>query len=278
MRSRKTKAFQVCVLVTSLISAIFTIVAFGGQETRGTITGKVVDANKGVVPSASVKITNIAMGTSLSVATNDSGSYVAPYLVPGSYQIVVEVTGFKKYVRSNVEVRIGETLDVPIVLETGGTEESITVTAAAQQLDTETGSMGQTVDNRRVAELPLVHGDPYTMIGLAPGVTFARSQRLDRPFEPTHIVGFTMDGTRANRSDLMIDGAPSTATANGNEIIASYVPPTDIIQEFKIQTATFDAQFGNTEGGVTSISIKPGGNTLHGTAYFWGEPGGLADN
>ena len=85
-----------------------------------------------------------------------------------------------------------------------------------------------------------------------------------------------MDGTRANRSDLTIDGAPSTATANGNEVIASYVPPTDIIQEFKVQTATFDAQFGNTEGGVTSIGIKSGTNSLHGTAYLWKEPGYLS--
>src|SRR5262249_14043111 len=87
-----------------------------------------------------------------------------------------------------------------------------------------------------------------------------------------------VDGTRANRSDLTIDGAPSTATANGNEVIASYVPPTDIIQEFKVQTATFDAKFGNTEGGVTSIGIKSGGNTLHGTGYLWKEPGDLAAN
>src|SRR5437660_1643784 len=83
---------------------------------------------------------------------------------------------------------------------------------------------------------------------------------------------------RSNRSDLMIDGVPSTATANANEVIASYVPPTDIIQEFKVQTATFDSQFGNTEGGVTTISIKSGGNALHGTGYFWGEPGTWAAN
>src|SRR5581483_11315916 len=94
----------------------------------------------------------------------------------------------------------------------------------------------------------------------------------------THIIGYAMDGTRGNRSDLLIDGAPSTATANGNEVIASYVPPSDIVQEFKVQTATFDAQFGNTEGGVTSISIKSGTNKLHGTAYRWTEPGGMAAN
>ena len=78
--------------------------------------------------------------------------------------------------------------------------------------------LGWALTNTGIAELPLVHGDPYTMMGPAPSISFARSQRLDRPFEPTHIVGFTIDGTRANRSDLTIDDT-STATANANEVI-----------------------------------------------------------
>ncbi len=252
--------------------------ALHAQESRGTITGKVMDANKGVVPGASVKVTNVAMGTTASVQTNEAGLFQAPYLLPGTYQVVVEVTGFRKYVRDSVVLRIGDTIEVNIELVVGSVGEAITVTAEDPGLDTTSASRGQAVDTRRVAELPLVHGDPYTLIGLSPGVGFGRDPKLDRPFEPTHIVGYTIDGTRANRSDLTIDGVTSTATANANEITASYVPPTDIIQEFKVQTATFDSQFGNTEGGVTSISIKSGTNSLHGTAYFWGEPGSLAAN
>lgn len=160
----------------------------------------------------------------------------------------------------------------------GGAEETVTVTSDSPALNTADANLGQTADQKRVAELPLVHGDPYALIGLSPGVTHTGSQRLDRPFEPTHIVGYAVDGTRGNRSDLTIDGAPSTATANANEVIASYVPPTDIIQEFKVQTATFDAQFGNTEGGVTSISIKSGTNDFHGSIYYWAEPGTWAAN
>jgi hypothetical protein len=87
-----------------------------------------------------------------------------------------------------------------------------------------------------------------------------------------------MDGTRGNRSDLTIDGVPSTATANANEVIASYVPPPDMVQEFKVQTATFDATFGNTEGGVTNLSIKSGTNELRGTAYFVKTPPNLFAN
>ncbi|HEY7184594.1 MAG TPA: carboxypeptidase-like regulatory domain-containing protein, partial [Blastocatellia bacterium] len=269
-----------CTLAMTVFAAVVLLfpATTSAQETRGTITGKVKDASDAIMPGAQVKITDTARGTTVTVTTNDAGLYTAPYLLPGTYQIVVEASGFKKYVRNGVVLRIGDTLDIPVQLEVGQTSDTITVTADNPVLDTTSASMGQTVDSRRVAELPLVHGDPYTMIGLSPGVTFARDQRLDRPFEPTHIVGFTIDGTRANRSDLTIDGAPSTATANANEVIASYVPPTDIIQEFKVQTATFDSQFGNTEGGVTSISIKSGTNTLHGTGYFIGEPGSLAAN
>jgi hypothetical protein len=192
--------------------------------------------------------------------------------------VVIEVTGFKRYLQDGVLVQINETRDLDIVLEVGGAQETVTVTAEASALNTSDANLGQTIDQKRLAELPLVHGDPYTLMGLSPGATYTGSTRLDRPFEPTHIVGYAVDGTRGNRSDLLIDGAPSTATANANEVIASYVPPSDIVQEFKVQTSTFDSQFGNTEGGVTSITIKSGANALHGSAYLFKEPGTWAAN
>ncbi len=273
--SRVLQALASAVFVSMILLAPAIAIA---QEARGVISGRVKDANDAVMPGVPVKITDTARGTTVTATTNDAGLYQAPYLLPGTYQITVEVNGFKKYVRSGIVLRIGDSLDIPVQLEIGQTTETITVSAQTPTLDTTSSSMGQTVDNRRVAELPLVHGDPYFLIGLSAGVAFGRDPKLDRPFEPTHIVGFAMDGTRANRSDLTIDGVTSTATANANEVTASYVPPTDAIQEFKIQTATFDSQFGNTEGGVTSISIKSGTNSLHGTGYFWGEPGSLAAN
>ena len=278
MKSKTTRAGQVFAFVAFIMVAVFAPVALRAQEARGKITGTVVDANKAAVPGASVKITDAARGTTVTLTTNDDGFFQAPYLIPGTYQVGVEAAGFKKYFQEGVVLQINETRDLDIALEVGGTEETVTVTADAAALNTADVILGQAVDQRRIAELPLVHGDPYKLIGLSPGVAHTGSQRLDRPFEPTHIVGYAIDGTRGNRSDLLIDGAPSTSTANANEVIASYVPPTDIIQEFKVQTATFDAQFGNTEGGVTSISIKSGTNDFHGSAYYWTEPGGLAAN
>jgi hypothetical protein len=248
------------------------------QDARGTISGTVVDASKSLVPGASVTATNIAMGTSMSAVTNQDGFFQIPYLIPGAYKVTVELSGFKKWVRETVDVRVADRLELEVALEVGGTVEEVTVSAETPLLDTANGSLGNVVDARRIAELPTAHGDPYALIGLAAGVTYTGSARLDRPFEPTHIVGYSMDGTRGNRSDLTIDGVPSTATANAGEVIASYVPPPDIVQEFKVQTATFDAAMGNTEGGVTNLSIKAGSNALKGTAYYGKTPRELFAN
>ncbi|NOT62818.1 MAG: TonB-dependent receptor, partial [Acidobacteria bacterium] len=242
--------------------------ALVAQESRGTITGRVLDTNQAAVPGATVKITNVAMGTSNTITTNAAGLYQATYLLPGTYRIQPEAKGFKKSVRDGVRLQVNDTVEIDVALEIGDVGETVTVSADAPALETSSGSLGTVVDARRVAELPIPHGEPFKLIGLAGGVSYTRDPRLDRPFEPTHIVGYSMNGTVANRSDITIDGVPSTSTANANEVIASFVPPQDLIQEFKVQTATFDASFGNTEGGVTNLSIKSGQNAFHGTAYW----------
>jgi hypothetical protein len=275
------KPVRVGQLLATVLLAVVTLalpVSSAAQEARGTITGTVLDASKGVVPGASVTVTNIAMGTDVSVVTNEQGFFQATYLIPGAYRIAVELSGFKKLVREGIEVRVGDRLALELALEVGGAAEEVTVSAATPLLETATGSVGQVVDARRVAELPTPHGDPYALIGLAPGTSFLRSSRLDRPFEPTHIVGYTMNGTRANRSDVTIDGVPSSATANAGEITATYVPPQGLVQEFRVQTATFDASLGNTEGGVTNLVLKSGTNQFHGEGYFVKTPRSMFAN
>lgn len=257
---------------------VVTAAAGFAQESRGTITGTVVDASKAVIPGATVTITNVARGTSIVAVTNEVGFFQAPYLISGTYRITVELSGFKKLVREGIEVRVDDRIQIELPLQLGGTEEEITVTAEAPLLSTTNASLGQVIDAKRVAELPIPHGDPYALIGLAAGASFMRSARLDRPFEPTHIVGYAMNGVRSNRSDITIDGLPSTSTANAGEITASYVPPQGLVQEFKVQTAIFDASFGNTEGGVTNLVLKSGTNKLAGELYFVKTPRALWAN
>src|SRR5512143_1655998 len=260
------------------LGAVLLAGSLAAQEARGRLTGRVTDTTKAPIPAASVTVKDATRGTTVTSITNNEGLFQVPYLLPGTYQVTVEVSGFKKHVQDGVVVQMNETRDLPIVLEVGAQEEAVSVTAESLALDTSDARLGFTVDQRRLADLPLIHGDPYKIMGLATGLAHSGDQRLDRPYEPTHIIGYAYDGTRSNRSDLLIDGAPSTATANQNEVIATYVPPSDLVQEFRVQTATFDAQFGNTEGGVTSISINAGTNLFHGSAYYFAEPKKLAAN
>ncbi len=250
-----------------------------GQDARGTILGRVSDPSGAVIANAEVVVTNEAMGTRSVLTTNAEGLYLAPLLSPGQYRVEVSSAGFKKALRSGIELRIADRLDISVILEVGAADQSVTVTAEAPLLNSESASLGTVIDSKRVASLPLSYGNPFLLIGLTAGVTFNGSVRLDRPFEPTHIVNYSMGGTRGNMNDITIDGAPSTATANANEVTASYVPPTDIVQEFKVQTATFDAQFGQTQGGVTSFSIKSGTNQFHGSGgYSFYRPSMLAND
>ena len=279
MKSKVTLAKQLLLAAAATVFVLtFLLVSAGAQELRGKISGRVVDPNGAAVPGASVKVIDVARNTTATLTTNDEGLFTAPYLLPGTYQVLVEIAGFKKSIQDKVVVAINETRDLEIKLDLGTPQETVTVTSEPAQLNVTDSNLGQTIDRKRVDELPSVHGDPYHLINLTPGIAYVGSTRLDRPFEPTHIANFAMSGARGIRSDLLIDGAPSTATANANEVIASYVPPTDSTQEFRVQTATYDAQFGNTEGGVTSIVTKGGTNDYHGTAYYWIEPGGWAAN
>lgn len=266
------------VVAVMILAALGFSAPLRGQEARGRLTGRVVDSSMAPVPGATVTVIDPARGTSSTGVTNEQGLFQQPYLLPGTYRLTVELQGFKKYVQDNIIVPIAETIDVQVVLQVGALEETLNVVADTPTVNTSNANLGLVVDQAKIASLPLIHGDPYKIMGLAPGLAHSGSQRLDRPYEPTHIVGYAYQGTRSNRSDLLIDGAPSTATANANEVIASYVPPSDLVQEFKVQTATFDAQFGNTEGGVTSISIKSGTNAYHGTAYYFAEPYKLGAN
>ena len=253
------------------VLAVLVVGALVGQEPRGAILGRVLDPTGAVIPNASVKATNIATGVTVSTVTNAQGNYLLPYLIPGTYRIEAEAAGFKRVVQDGLELRINDRLEVNLTLEVGAVTEQVTVVAETPLLETASASMGSVVDARRVAELPIAHGNPYHLIQLAAGVAFAMNLTLDRPFEPTYIVGYTMDGARSNRSDVMLDGSVNSASGNTgtrNQLISSWVPPADLVSEFKVQTAPFDATVGQTEGGVINVSLKWGTNAFHGTAYY----------
>ena len=136
------------------------------QDTRGTITGRVLDPTGATVPGAMVTVTNTAMGTKVSMKSNDDGLYQASFLLPGAYQVEVTAPGFKKFVRGGIQVQVNDRLEINVTLELGTAEQSVTITEEAPLLNTESASTGTLIDAKRVADLPISYGNPFLLIGL----------------------------------------------------------------------------------------------------------------
>jgi hypothetical protein len=236
------------------------------QESRGTIFGRVSDASGAVVPQASIDIRSKATDRVISLLSDGQGYFQASFLVPGAYRVNAEKTGFKLFT-GDVEVRADERLEVNAVLQVGDVAQAVVVAEETPLLDATTATLGEVVDEKRITDLPL-NGNPYEAMQLAAGVVFAGSATNDRPFDTLSSVGYAIAGVRANRAELSLDGSPNTSTAGVNEVTAAYVPPTDTLREVKVLTATFDAGLGQTEAGVVSMSLKSGGQRLHGTVNY----------
>ena len=231
------------------------------QQTRGNITGRVADSSNAVMPGVTVKATNIATNVVASAETNSEGQFEILYLPPGDYILSVEKTGFKKYVRHGIELRVDDELTFEVQLEPGQVSESVTVTSATTLLQTSV-SQGQVVDNKRITELPLAGGNALTLTQLTPGVLnfgVPNHPELAPAVEVVSNIG--VSGVRDHNSEYSLDGAPSMWGQN-----ASFVPPADMIAEFKVETSRFDAT-ARSPGGSINIAIRSGTNAVHGSLW-----------
>lgn len=255
MAKRKSLVCLFCLLFTGLCY---------GQESRATIIGRVTDQSGGFVPGAQVEAVNLATNVPASSVTNDSGNYEMPYLLPGLYRVKVEMPGFKTFVRDAIELRVSDRLALDFVLEVGEVSESITVTGETPLLESSTASLGIIMDEKRVTELPMVGGNAFYLARLSPGVLSSGGRSAGNPMDFGAATGIIVNGTRSNSSEVTLDGAPNMTERQG-----AFSPPQDLVQEFKIHTATYDAGLGHAAGAVTNVSMKSGTNALHGTAYFF---------
>jgi hypothetical protein len=248
-------------LLATLLSAAAVIVS--AQDSRGTIIGRVTDPAGAVIAGTTVRATNNATNASVSTSTNEGGNFEMPYLLPGTYTVSVEMTGFKKAVREGIALRVNDRMTLDFALELGNVAESVTVTGETPLLESATASIGLVMDERRVTELPVVGGNAFYLSRLTPGVLSAGGRSAGNPMDAGAATGVIVNGTRGGSSEVSVDGSPNMTNRN-----ASFSPPQDLVQEFKIQTATYDASIGHAAGAVTNVSMKSGGNALHGTGYY----------
>jgi hypothetical protein len=150
-----------CVLCVLILAA-----PLAAQDARGSIVGRVTDISGAVVPGAEVRAINVATGVAASSRTNQSGNYTLPYLPPGIYTVSTEMTGFKRFVRENVQVRVNDVVQLDIPMELGDVTEAVQVTAETPLLTTTEASLGQVIDERRINELPLFAGNAMDLVHL----------------------------------------------------------------------------------------------------------------
>ncbi|MEK7403469.1 MAG: TonB-dependent receptor [Acidobacteriota bacterium] len=255
---RKTTGLVIATLFGALLP-------LKGQEVRGTILGRVTDQTNAVMVGARVEVTNTATGVRSASVTNESGDYLFPFLIPGPYTLMVESPGFKTFTRAGLNIRVNDRITIDVRMELGQAAESVQVVAETPILDTSTSSMGQVIDSKTILDLPLKDGMVIIMATFSPGVQFLPQRTgYTRPFDVGTPSQLSIDGTRTGSNEFMMDGAPNMQR-NG----VAYSPPPGVVEEFKVQTATFDASYGFMAGGALSMSLKSGANDLHGQTYYF---------
>lgn len=238
------------------------------QQQTASLTGQITDATGAAIPGATVTIVNPDRGTRVSTTTDGQGMYLFPQLEPRDhYQIIVTRDGFKETKQTNVTLEVAQAAKIDLTLAIGNVTESVTITEAPPQLDTQSSSMGQVVAGRTVESLPLNGRSTFRLIALTPGVTFSQSaygQFGDVAVNSTWDTNFSINGGRSQSNEILIDGVPSSA-GFFNQITT--LPVVDETQEFKVESNNLSAQYGRYAGGVINVSTKSGENTFHGNLY-----------
>ena len=230
-------------------------------------TGRVTDSSGAVIPNAQITAHNVDTGIDTPTVTTSAGTYTIPYLKPGRYTVIALAAGFEKGEHTGIVLEVAQTSTVDFALKVGESSQTITVEGDTL-VDFSKADAGETVENTRVTELPLNGRDPGMLAILEPGALWTGSPQYQRPFDDTQ-QNLSVNGGGAGNVALMLDGVPNTATSINNTGAAhiAYVPPVDSVQEFKIITNPYDAQYGLMAGGVEDVVLKSGTNQLHGDVY-----------
>jgi hypothetical protein len=248
------------------------------QEFRAGITGIVKDGNGAIIAGVPMEAHNLATNEVSGTTTNETGYYAFPVLPIGKYRLTASPSGFKKAVRDNLELRVGDQVQQDFTMEIGAMVEEITVSAGADLLQTLASDKGQVVSEENVHDIPSVARNPFLLGIEATGVQFDvganQLSRSARPFDAGNNVAESMsiNGGRTGASDLLLDGLPNTGVETGSSATnMAFVPTPEAVQQFRISSNNFDAQYGRTAGGTMSVSIKSGTNAPHGVVYWYNQ-------
>lgn len=248
-----------------LVAALLTSAAWC-QSGSGTITGQVTDQLGAAVVGAKVTATEVGTGLSRATVTEQNGFYSLIEMKPSGYTISVDTAGFKKSQQGGVVLQASQSLTLNVQLQVGAASESVTVNAAAMQVDTTTPTLKEVVDPARMVEIPLNGRNAATLTTLVAGAVVTPSNNANQGNAKTFPAAVTIavNGTRENQTGYYLDGAPNIdSISNVNQPF----PFPDALQEFSVQTSNYNAEFGQDAGGVVSIVTKSGTNQFHGSVF-----------
>src|SRR5882757_8579553 len=243
------------------------------QTTTGRILGRVDDQTGAAVPGATVTVTDVQRGTTRTVASDTSGDYVVPNLQPGVYKVRAEAKGFKSVERPNVGLEVAQDVRVDLPLSPGQVSETVTVTEEVPLVNTTSATLGGTLSNGEINDLPLNGRNYENLLQLRPGVT----RYPGGGFSTT-----STNGLRAEDNAYIIEGLLNSEPYSGQGIIngagiagdSATILPVDAIQEFNLQENA-PAEYGWKPGAVVNVGLKSGTNALHGTAFAFGRDGAM---
>jgi hypothetical protein len=244
-----------CLICSTFLSA---------QGTGGRILGRVSDSSGAVLSNVQVTLTNEATGVSSESTTNASGEYGFPQVPVGTYRLEFDLAGFKKNVQRGVNVDLNQVVTVNSALQIGGTKEIVEVTSEAPLVDTTSTQLGAVMDARQVSNLPLNTRDTYQLLQLQPGVMSTVGSSNTLIYGSDNSGAVSVNGGRGRSNNFSVNGG------DANDLFANLPtvqPSPDSIEEFRVLTNTFDAEYGRNSGSVINVVTKSGTNQLHGNVY-----------
>jgi outer membrane receptor protein involved in Fe transport len=259
----RSVCFRSVLLAVILLMGFLFAAPYGlAQSTGGRIRGTVTDSSGAAVSGAKVTLTNEATNTSREAQTSATGEYLFLEVPVGSYQASVMGTGFKKYERKGIVLLLNEIASVDVTLQVGGATETVEVTGAPPIIDTTTTQLGAVMTDQAVRELPLSTRNTYQLLQLQPGVQSQLGADLFYGSDNPGVV--SVNGGRGRSNNYMVNGG------DGNDIFVNgpaIQPSPDAIEEFRVLTNTFDAEYGRNSGSVVNVVTKSGTNQIHGDVY-----------
>jgi hypothetical protein len=254
------------VIRTILVCGLaFNATIASAQQFKANMTGTVTDSQGALIPGVSVTVTNTETNVGVESVTDTNGVFSVKDVVPGPYRVTAALQGFKTFVREGIILHTAETATIAVKLDLGALEETVTVSAALSEVETNQSVLSQTMDNKKVSELPLNGRQVYMLAQLTSGTLFTQQTFGATGFSGTRAWdvngSLSIHGSRTGNNEFLIDGASNAGTGGW-----TYAPPVDAIEEFKIDSASTDASYGRTSGGVVNLTLKSGTNSLNGSA------------